>query len=333
MKAGRRGGSFGLDGGARYNHGMEETEGAAGLDAVDDAVDEVIEPELPDFDEEPADSRDLETAAERHRRRSRRDIPEEGALDAELGVEAFLRALERSEPWYPALLAVIARWTAPSEQVEDVTFHYLIEGEAFDWLRLAQRLIEAAEHWLPGSIPDDERVALLFFGMAPDGSDEESFGREIGPQKHRAHLNFQYGVVVEEVLLLSAEQELLKAGTSTSAGRAADVLAYDRVYGKPFDELVVLYRAETGEDLAEHSSLTEFQRFTYWCSKYRFRMAEPARVASDTRKALALLSQLDASRRRLARALAADEHYIDIEGPTPVRLRQPPKPRARMMRR
>jgi len=305
---------------------MDQTDHAA---RSEPSVDDVLEPDV----EERARPTDLETEAERRRRRSGREIPEEGPLDAELGVEAFLRALERHEPWYPALLSVIARWTAPSELVDDVAYHYLIEGEAFDWLRLAQRLIEAAERWLPGSIPADEREALLFFGMAPDGSDEEAFGGAIGPQKHRAHLNFQYGVVVEEVLLLSAEQELLKAGTTTSTGRTADVQAYERVYGKPFDELVALYRAETGEDLAEHSSLTEFQRFTYWCSKYRFRMAEPARVASDTRKALALLSQLDANRRRLARALAADENYIDIEGPTPVRLRQPPRPRARMMRR
>ena len=43
-------------------------------------------------------------------------------------------------------------------------------------------------------------------------------------------------------------------------------------------------------------SLSEMQTFTYWCSKYRFRTCEPARVASDTRKALALLSRLEAER-------------------------------------
>ena len=290
----------------------------------------VADPDSSGFDA--AAQTEVETAAERRRRRSRGPIPDEGPLDAEQGVEAFLRCLDRSEPWYPALLAVISRWTEPAESLDGTTYHYLIVGEAFDWLRLAQRLLDAADGWLPGAIPEDEREALLFFGMAPDGEDEEAFGQAIGPQKHRAHLNFQYGIVIEEVLLLVAEQELQKAGSSASASRNADIEAYARVYGKPFDELVALYRSETGDDLAEHSSLTELQRFTYWCSKYRFRAAEPARVASDTRKALALLSQLDQNRRRLARAIAADEHYIDI-GSTPARLRQPPRPRERMMRR
>lgn len=223
-------------------------------------------------------------------------MPREGPLDSEQGVEAYLRLLERGEPWYPALLTVIARWTVSEETVDDVYYRYLIGGEAFDWLRLAQRLIEAAGEFVPPA----EHERLLFFGLPPDGSDEEYFANAIGAQKHHAHLNFQYGVVVEEALLLAAEREMQKAGTIHGpSGVLAEVAAYERVYGKPFDELAGLYRAETGESFPERASLAEVQGFTYWCSKFRFRMAEPARVASDTRKAMALLSQMEGSRRRL----------------------------------
>ena len=76
-------------------------------------------------------------------------MPREGPLDSGQGVEAFLRLLERGEPWYPALLTVIARWTASEETVDGVYYRYLIGGEAFDWLRLAQRLIE---EWWPSGI-------------------------------------------------------------------------------------------------------------------------------------------------------------------------------------
>ena len=220
-------------------------------------------------------------------------MPREGPLDSEQGVEAYLRLVERGEPWYPALLTVIARWTASEETVDGEHYRYLIAGEAFDWLRLAQRLMEAAGEL----VPPVEQERLLFFGDAPDEEDE--FARAIGQQKHRAHLNFQYGVIVEEALLLAAEQELNKAGTLTGArGAVADVAAYERVYGRPLDELLVMYRAEAGAVLGARVTLAELRAFTYWCSKYRFRTGEPARVASDTRKALALLSSMEANRSR-----------------------------------
>lgn len=224
-------------------------------------------------------------------------VPREGPLNAEQGIELFLRSLKRKKPWYPALLEVIARWTDSDEMVDDDLYQYLLLGEAFDWLRLAQRLLEAA-----GSlVPSDEAERLLFFSVAPDGQDEEAFAQAIGPQKHRAHLNFVYGVVVEETLLLSAESELQKAGSNSGArnGESVEAAAYQRIYGVAFEELATIFRTETGLALGERSSVTELCAFTYWCSKYRLRTTEPARVASDTRKAMALLSQMERGRRRL----------------------------------
>lgn len=241
-------------------------------------------------------------------------IPSEGPLEPVEGVEAFLRALEAGVPWYEALLDVVARWVAPDEEVDGVTYRYLVAGEAFDWLRLAQRLIEAAALWLPGIVPGTEAERLLFAGLAPGREDEDAFARAIGPQKHRAHLNFQYGVIVEEALLLAAEQELQKAG-SLSGARRADIEAYERVYGKPFEELVAQYAEETEAVLTDSVDRDDLQAFTYWCSKYRFRTAEPARVASDTRKSLALLSTMDRHRRRVQRTRAEpqpDEDAIEV---------------------
>ena len=251
--------------------------------------------------------------------------PESGPLDAAEGVAAFLAALDAGEEWYPALLGVIARWTAPSETVDDAEFEYLIAGEAFDWLRLAQRLLEAAGDRIPG----EEAERLLFDGSPPGGEDEDEFARAIGPSKHRAHLNYQYGVVVEETLLLAAELELQKAGTLAGSGRPApEVEAYERVYGKPMNELLMLFRAENGQTWDNSISLRELKAFTYWCSKYRFKNSEPARVASDTRKALALLSQLATTRRRSPRR-RPEGTPIDVEGSERRGQRVPPSPRRR----
>ncbi len=236
-----------------------------------------------------------------------RDELEATALDPEAGVLAFIIALDRGESWYSALLSVVARWTAAAEIVDGVPHTYLIGGEAFDWLRLAERLIIAA-----GSrVPAEDAERLLVRGECPDGSDEEDFAHAIGPLKHRAHLNFQYGVVVEETLLLSAEMEHYKARTIDGPrGEPPDIAVYEHVYGKPLGELFVLYNSETGNPIGSRISESQWQSFTYWCSKYRFKTGEPARVASDTRKALALLSRLRSDRTRPTVAPPPEE-YID----------------------
>ena len=234
--------------------------------------------------------------------RERIRVPRDGALSPAQSVEALRRALERGAPWYPPLLEVIARWTAPAEEIDGTLNTYLIAGEAFDWLLLAQRLLDD----MGDLVPVEEAEQLLVHGIAPDGSDEAEFERAIGPAKHRAHLNFQYGVVVEELLLLAVELELVKSGSLSGAGRPApDIEAFDHVYGKPLTELKLQYAYESGTTLAERMSQSELQAFTYWLSKYRVRTGEPARVASDTKKAMAMMSRLEAGRTRLGRLHAA----------------------------
>ena len=258
--------------------------------------------------------------------RRRMRVPREGPLKPEQAAEALRREVERGQPWYPALLDVVARWSAADEEVNGVTQRYLLGGEAFDWLSLAQRLLaEVDEH-----IPPEQVERLLVFGLPPDGSTEEDFARAIGAPKHRAHLNFQYGVTVEELLLLAAELELQKAGRLSGAGGLQpDVLAYDRVYGKSLEELQLQYATETDTRLTARMRQSELQAFTYWCSKFRLRISEPARVASDTKKALSLMSRMEGGRTRLANL---EREPIDVTKPkaTPKkkRKRKPRKKKA-----
>lgn len=231
------------------------------------------------------------------------EVPEEGPLSPEQGVAAFREAILAGEPWYEALLGVIARWVAPEEIVDGSYLRYLIAGEAFDWLLLAQRLVTAAEDLLPR----EEVERLIVHGIPPRPQDEEQFEAAIGPAKYRAHLNFQYGVVVEELLLLSVEMEISKTGPLSRHGLPTpDIEAFERVYGKPLDELRIIYNSEHGY-LGEEMSQSELREFIYWLSKYRIRFAEPARIASDTRKAMTMLARLESSRARAARMRQAEE--------------------------
>jgi len=231
-------------------------------------------------------------------------VPDEGPLTPQQGVVAFRRAIQKGGEWYPALLEIISRWVAPDEEVDGVRLQYLIAGEAFDWLLLAQRLLDTVEDLVPAV----EIEQLLVQGVSPRNETEEEFEAAIGPAKYRAHLNFQYGVVVEELLLLSAELELQKDGHLARHGLPpADVFAYERVYGKSFDELKVLYQSEQGEILGDRVSQADARTMLYWLSKFRIRHAEPARIASDTRKAMNVLAGLEGNRVRMARLRAAAE--------------------------
>ena len=47
-------------------------------------------------------------------------------------------------PWHQALLEAIGLWTQPQEEFQGRTYQYLIQGEAFDWLVLAERALRRA---------------------------------------------------------------------------------------------------------------------------------------------------------------------------------------------
>ena len=211
-------------------------------------------------------------------------------------VADFLHALQGGESWYLALLDAIGRWVSAEEIFQGQHYRYLVANEAFDWLRLAERLCNEAEDLLPAS----EVEQLLFYGQPPVAVDEDEFRRRLGTAKYRAHLNFFYGITVEQSLILAAEEELHKAalcGSLSSSGRADP---YERVYGLPQIDLLVRFRAEEGLSgrPAQATDLDELNAFLYWLFKYRLKWLDGARVASDTKKGLAKLQQL----RRYARA-------------------------------
>ena len=77
--------------------------------------------------------------------------------------EAILRmrhAILTGTHWFEALLEAVGRWRVPEERIGDREYRYLIGGEAFDWLLLAERL-------LARRLPAD-RVAAALMGCSPD---------------------------------------------------------------------------------------------------------------------------------------------------------------------
>ena len=217
------------------------------------------------------------------------DAPPDGPDDGAAG--RFRSALASGISWPEALLAAIGEWSAPSETVDGVELDYLIEGEAFDWLLLAERLLREAP---AGCIPVDDAERLLFGGVLPEGVTEAQFKSLLGPDKYRAHLNYFYGVVVEEALWYAVEREVEKERSVRGLQHPFGVqnLIAERLYRAELMPLLRRFQREHGRGRRVRLSLSESRAFTYWLFKRRIANSDQARIASDTRKGLRMLSEL-----------------------------------------
>jgi hypothetical protein len=198
----------------------------------------------------------------------------------------FRQSLQEGKSWHLALLEAIALWGSPEEVYRGRHYRYLIEGEAFDWLLLAERLCQGVDE-----IPEEEKKALLFSAKPPIELSRETFRKLLGPVKYRAYLNYFYGVIVEEALVSAVEAEVWKEQISRGPGAELGVTeeAYRRLYRATSEELLRRFRKEKGRRNKRSIGLEELREFTYWLFKYRVKHSERARVASDTRKGLAEL--------------------------------------------
>ena len=204
-------------------------------------------------------------------------------------VEHLGRMMSSGRPWADALLEAVGLWTPPEEEYQGRHFVYLIQGEAFDWLQLAERLLTEAAF---ERAPQEEQERLLFYGELPSYITAQRFSDCLGVAKYRAHLSFFYGVVVEEALMQAVEEEVLKEGCAQGfvQGRGVDSMVAQRLYDDTYDALLQRFHLE-GEQRPHHIlSLSEWKAFTYWLFKWRMKRSDQARTASDTRKGLSYLS-------------------------------------------
>ena len=226
---------------------------------------------------------------------TRTHLEVESVSDTARIIDSMVEGVRRDpDAWFFALMAAIRQWPLPEETVNGRTYRYLIAGEAFDWLLLAELLCEEID----GLAPSDDVEALLFHGRPPIELDENDWKTLLGA-KHRAHLNFVYGVHVESALQLAIRDEIYKEHLSRvwENGHADDE-AFTRLYGRPRGELVASFWEDQGREPADQISLADLNELTYWLFCYRVKNADPALVASDTRKGLASLSHLNALRER-----------------------------------
>ena len=238
--------------------------------------------------------------------------PDEDVRPENLLARLRERVADSSMDWRRALVETMGQWPLARESVGERRFVYLIGGEAFDWRALADRLIEACCE----EVPKAEREEMLTGSGLPANMGEDEWMRTLGVEKYRAHLNYVYGVTVEQALQVAVQEEICKrnVGNGYMPGEAECERAYERLYGMGLIELWAEFREEVPVSLHSGSGadgharadgpvsgcVADGDEFAYWLFKRRVAKADPARVASDTRKGLL---QLEKIRRSHARRL------------------------------
>lgn len=212
-----------------------------------------------------------------------------GPTPAEVVAE-FRLAISSGQPWQRALLEAVGRWPLAEEEIDGVRYQYLLLGQAFDWVKLAGRILEEVD----GLVSSDEKLDLLFHNRLPADLGEAEFKTLIGAERHSGHLNYFYGVMAEESLLLAVEESIRKEWTSMGLPDPDEItaLAYQRIYGESQEALLREFCQELGRPMADLMPLVQLKEFTYWLFKRRVANADSSRVASDTRKGLERLFRL-----------------------------------------
>ena len=212
------------------------------------------------------------------------------ALSEPEAVTHLKDAVRSGTEWRLALLEAVGMWTLTEEQYGDRHYQYVIQGEAFDWVLLAERL--CCE--LDGAVPVEEKEQLLFHGTLPEALTQKQFQDLIGSTKHGAYLNYWYGVVVEEALQLAVEEEVRKQQRAKGLPDTEELVeeSFMRLYQDTRTNLAQEYLKAVGSAGRKSLTLTQLTEFTYRLFKRRVKLWDPARVASDTRKGLNRLRKL-----------------------------------------
>jgi hypothetical protein len=205
-------------------------------------------------------------------------------------IEHLKKSVTGGKHWYISILEAVKMWNSREEDYKGRHLNYLIDNEAFDWLLLVERLADEIADY----IPEDQKVALLFFDKPPLSLSKDDFKKIIGTAKYKAYLNYTYGVLVEEALIEAVVEEVRKEKRSMGSNSDNGVRdkAFKHIYGGDEQSLLQEFLKERHYYAKTRMSLSDMKEFYYWLFKYRIKRSEKPKVASDTRKALLYLQRI-----------------------------------------
>lgn len=199
-------------------------------------------------------------------------------------IQTLRYSIKSGTYWPQALIQAMGSWSLPNETYKGREYVYLIHGECFNMLLLAERLMAELQDLI--SFTDIEN--LLFNSEFPEDFDLSTLKSELGVTKYRGHVNFFYGVIVEENLQYIVEQEIEKRYYSNGIGDINNPSnkTFQKLYKATFDNLYIKFCIDTSVTKTKMFYFNDYIKFTYWLFKYRINISDGAKIASDTKKAL-----------------------------------------------
>lgn len=234
--------------------------------------------------------------------------------------EALLNRLRRqigSDPdrWSDFLLNVVGAWSLVEEEVDGEEYRYFIGGEAFNWKRLAERLIAGIAVDIKDAYLLDSMQEWLHSDDVFGGFEENEFRRALGIDKWRGHLNYFYGVYLERCLFTVVQHRIHRRRFARGMSPGDDA-ADDAFLGLYNEDEATLWRSfvEESDCVGDQSSgngsvdvsrsLSVDDEFTYWLFKRRIGSTNRPQVAYEIQQGLemvALIEDADARRHRMLR--------------------------------
>ena len=214
---------------------------------------------------------------------------------ADTYLEIFNNALNNGENWKDAVLDVIRIWGIPEEKKGNHKLTYLISGEAFNWVRLAIRIINSSNI----EVPEDEIREFLFSGFLPNALSEDEFKSKIGESKFKGWQNYYYGIIVEqgviELTKINIMKEIFSIGIDISDEKLD--IVFDEIYGNSFEVLWKDFNLNTSDVnrkyyLPKTTGESESEEFIYWLFKRRLSKSTPEVFASKVNEALKYLDNV-----------------------------------------
>ncbi|MBM31936.1 MAG: hypothetical protein CL764_03655 [Chloroflexi bacterium] len=215
----------------------------------------------------------------------------------EIYFELVEKSLKDGFDWREVVLDTIKIWGIPEEKHGNKKSIYLISGEAFNWIRLATRIINSFKI-LP---PKEDINNFLFTGFLPDGFSENKFKSKIGDVKFRGWQNYFYGVIVEECVIELSKLKYLKKMFSSGIDISEEIFdeVYEEIYGNTFKVLWENFNFydQKGKRnkkyyLPKTTDQSQIDEFTYWLFKNRLMKSTPEVFASRVNEALKYLDNV-----------------------------------------
>ena len=241
-----------------------------------------------------------------------------GKIDTETNrrrlVDDLLSKLQdRPANWQTPFIETVAAWPIENEAIFDQTFHYFIGDEAFNWKRLAERIaIQLPQERHPPAL-DGELFDWISYSNVFGGIDEQEFRRILGVDGWRAHLNYFYGVQIEQCLITAVQSRIQKRRYSKGMPPSDDASerAYIGLYEDSEQSLWDRFLTENSDRLAalisespeDTRSIALEEEFTYWLFKRRIEHTNASQIAAETQRGLDMMKRMAKADERRTRML------------------------------